>query len=341
MSTIKVANIQAPGAESPVAHLTADGDFVVGCMNGGSVAGMRNVLRNIRFQVWSRQDVIEVGNTYSSTFGADGWSTRPVSETGGTTTLAPSFIGSTPCMELTASGHTASTFIRQRVEDVRTLAGKKVSLSFQISCSNAFTAFPVLTQNFGEGSTRSEETFGSIEGEVIVSPGIERRVTWTFDVPSVEGFDIQNDSYLELCLRIEEPYTGKIRFISAQLESGDMATPLEDRPLSVDKKVCERFSQSYNLGELESTVSIPFKTGAATFQYPFIVPLATRMRTIPSVSTADAQCGIAAGAGDEVQVVAILAQPRTETLIAVGGVTGANNEGVIAFGGKLWIDAEL
>ena len=340
MSTIKVANIQAPGAERPAASLTADGDFILNCMNGGSVAGVRNVLRNIRFSVSSRPDLI-VGDNYSSTFIADGWSYSPKSETKGTTEASLSYYENRRCAYILSEDHEQGFVLKQRVEDATTFNGKTVSLSLELGCSNAFDLEPAIRVDLGSGSTDSNTLVLSDQGAQTISPGTIRRVWWTFTLPSTEGLNVQEDSYLEVTFSATKPYNGKLYLCGAQLERGDTATPLEDRPLSLDKKLCERFIQVYALGELDSVVSCPFKTGAVEFHYPVMIALPTHMRAIPSIHTEKAVCGVAAASGDALERIPVLARPRTEDLIAIGGYPGANAEGVMAFGGELLLDSEL
>ena len=195
----------------------------------------RNKLINGGFDVWQRGTPItnSAGGSY---FGADRWkgysgSTRTFTQD---TTSALS-IGFPNCVKAETGAAVASFY--NRIEDVRTLSGQTVTLSYYIKANVAHTpAAAFLKQSFGSGGSADVLTYLS-------SPSLTtswQRVVQTVALPSVEGKTIGASSYLEvypITLSASQTYY----ITGVQLEVGDTATPFEHRSIGQELALCQRY----------------------------------------------------------------------------------------------------
>ena len=264
----------------------AVGDYTFSAINGGPLAGLRNQLRNPLFSVFQRTSPVTVGTTYDSSFGADGWSVRGTSNTGGTTTLSAGFPGASimsTYMSQTNASHNNYFYLRQKIESVTTLAGQTATLTLQLQTSVTFSLDPDLSQYFGTGGSDSVG-ISSNEGAQEVATGGIRTLSWTFNIPSIAGktVDITNDS-LNLQINSTAAVNGTIQWISAQLESGPIATPFEHRPIGLELSLCQRYFYSFSFSTQNDFIyctQYRSDNRGATVQFP------VTMRTSPTVDSA-------------------------------------------------------
>lgn len=220
--------------------------FRFGDDNSGQLAGFRNKLINGGMQVTQRGITT---TTAGGTFTADRW------RQSGNASGAFSVSVSATSQNLSALGYmdrpnvlswtqssAASTqmSLEQRIEDVRTLAGKRVTLSFYaILFSGNFSAASVrLSQVFGSGgSTPVNLTPQNISGLT----GSYQKFSFTFDVPSVSGKTIGTDSYLGFEFLFPTTGTWDFAITGVQLEEGSIATPFEQRPIGLELALCQRY----------------------------------------------------------------------------------------------------
>ena len=111
-----------------VPNLISEGDVQTTSLNGGPLAGLRNLLVNGDFRIWQRgSTATAVGGT--NTYQADRWECRGIS--GGSATQEINLTTNTPKHRLIATGVTAGVYLRQKIEaqNIRKLAGKQVTFS--------------------------------------------------------------------------------------------------------------------------------------------------------------------------------------------------------------------
>ena len=195
----------------------------------------RNMVINGGFDVWQRgtPTTSASGGSY---FSADRWkgyagSTRTFTRDE-TSALS---IGFKNCIK--AEVGTANASFYQRIEDVRTLAGKTVTLSYYIKADTAHTPTATyLTQHFGSGG--SSDVNVNLPAPTITTDW--QRVEQTVTLPSVEGKTIGTSSYL-----LVYPFTmtaSRTYYITGvQLEVGSSATPFEHRSISDELQRCQRY----------------------------------------------------------------------------------------------------
>jgi hypothetical protein len=240
------------------------GNLTVPSLNGGPLAGLRNVLINGDFRIWQR------GTSFTSGgYTADRWLT---SGSGGSTRTVSQYdaIETTGMQVVFASGGNANsrTIIQQKIEDVRTFAGQEVTLSFEARSTNITQISTDVQQFFGSGGSPSATTtFGGKK-----HTGIEnswKKFSATFTVPSVDGKTIGTTNALD-CLQVNffleagsdfngrtdslGTQSGNIILRNVQLEPGPVATPFEHRPIGTELALCQRYYEtSANVVFLQKT----------------------------------------------------------------------------------------
>ena len=185
--------------------------------------------------------------------------------------------------------------IYQKIENVRTLAGQTVTLSFWIKASASTTGpYFQLVQYFGTGGSPSA-TWYSTAINISVTTSWQR-VSYTVTLPSLAGSTVgtNNDSCLQAILNLPNSGTLSIDTWGWQLESGSVATPFTTATGTVQGELaaCQRYwSQSYDPGVAAGTVtytnneeywySVAYSTpgdGRRSVNYP------VTMRTAPTTT---------------------------------------------------------
>lgn len=146
------------------------------------------------------------------------------------------------------------TLKAQRIEDVRTLSGKKAVLSFYAKADSAKNIAIELTQVFGTGGSPSSEVSG------IGSQKVALTTQWTkfevvINIPSITGKTLGTnaDHHLQLVFWFEAgssfdsrteslgQQSGTFDIAQVQLEEGEVATSFEQRSYQEELVLCERY----------------------------------------------------------------------------------------------------
>jgi hypothetical protein len=197
-----------------------------------------------------------------------------------------------------ASSSTVKPVMRQRIEDVRILAGETVTFSFYARLNMPVTVgldqFQLeLTQNFGTGGIgpSSPVSYTSPTFEITQSFGTWERYQFTTTLGAIglKIFGTNDDSYLEAALILGDGGEAFTLYLAGiQLEVGSAATSLESIPFEVELARCQRYYEhSYSYGIEAGTVT---DDGAGICQESGTVPyaLAARYRAekafVPSVT---------------------------------------------------------
>jgi len=258
------------------------------------VAG-KNKIINGDFRVWQR------GNSFSLstgvvTFGPDRWFwVMP----GGTTVSRQAFTpGSAPVpghegqfyvnTTLTANGQNYE--MGQKVEDVRTFAGQRVTLSFWArSTAGAQPLGYALFQNFGTGGSPSSMAQATeITGSGPYTPSSSwQRYSYTFDLPSISGKTIgtNNDSYLLVRpMQFTNTTTNtSVDIWGVQLEAGSIATPFTTATGTIQGELaaCQRYYIRYTGGATNAIIG-GFGGWITTTIFRPVLQLPVQMRIAPS-----------------------------------------------------------
>jgi hypothetical protein len=176
-------------------------------------------------------------------------------------------------------GSTTSTWgFRQNIEDVRTLAGQTVTLSFWIkaSAANATTSIEI-AQVFGSGGSGTVTT--TLTGPSITTSW--QRFSVTFTMPSVSGKTIGTSSYVSIT-----PYSATSIASSLvvdtwgwQLEAGSTATVFQTATGTIQGELaaCQRYYYRATGGCSGQAIA------GSTTAFEGIIPLKVPMRVNPTV----------------------------------------------------------
>jgi hypothetical protein len=135
----------------------------------------------------------------------------------------------------------STTSLHQLIEDVTTVSGTSVTLSFYIKGSSAYTLEIGAYQNFGSGGSATVNTANLATVAVTTS---WTRVTATFTVPSISGKTVGTSSYLRIDIGTGTyyiPASNTTEITGIQLEVGETATPFEHRSYGDELARCQRY----------------------------------------------------------------------------------------------------
>ncbi|MBN7760269.1 hypothetical protein JYP52_03915 [Nitratireductor aquibiodomus] len=214
-------------------------------LNVDILSGFRNKIINGDFDVWQRGTSFNTpGN---GTYVADRW--LVAHDAPGTFTVsrnqnqAETLLGS-PNYYLSWNQTVSATAnyraLIQRIEDVRTLSGKSVTVTFTAYSSAPQTLSISLRQNFGSG--------GSAPGDLITKTvnvdGITKKFSMTFDLPSVNGKVFGANNNLELLIGMPLSGTFSVSVSRVSLVEGDAtaeADPFSPRHIQQELNLCQRY----------------------------------------------------------------------------------------------------
>jgi hypothetical protein len=190
---------------------------VVSTLGDSSIAG-KNYIGNGDFRSWSGGDASS-GFPDRWTIGAD----VPTTVTWTRQSFTPGTISGYEApyyldYVITASGAN-SAYLLQTIDDVRSLAGQTVTLSFWAKGSTSFSSQPLSLQTFGTGGST-----GVVTSYSPMTIGTTwQRYTQTFTVPSATGKTIGNGSYTTLHV-IRSGTSATVSVWGVQLELSTVAT---------------------------------------------------------------------------------------------------------------------
>jgi hypothetical protein len=202
-----------------------------------------NYIINGAMDNWQRGTSVTVSGGFQ--YGPDRWRSFPYAASSSTLNQ----VTFTPA-ELNAIGFgDARFYLRHRstsvqslishpIEDVRTLAGQTVAISFWAKASSNLSLTARLDQNFGGGGSAGA-TSSSVTSSVTTS---WQRFTGTTTVPSMAGKTIGTNSYLELIF-FSGTINQDIDLWGVQLEAGSIATPFKRHAPSLQGELaaCQRY----------------------------------------------------------------------------------------------------
>jgi len=298
--TVEVFSAVALAVADVYTQSQADARYPV--MSTTPVSGFRNVVMNGSFDIWQR------GTTFTSptggTYTADRWRGGGSGASAGTFTFARTALGPTelPLTEASLTYYVKHTQtvapsgihnIEQRIENVRTFAGKTVTLSFYARLNSG--TFPLtfeVIQSLGTGGSGSPATvtptIRNSSGTVVTTATSSwARYYATFTIPSLSGMTIGTAGNDYLSLLWNQPASGTWNFdiTGIQLEQGPVATPFEQIPIGAELALCQRYYYKIQPtvdGQWMSNVGV----GRTSTEVLIPVTLPVTMRATPTIFTA-------------------------------------------------------
>jgi hypothetical protein len=232
------------------------------------------------------------------------------------------------------------------IEDVRTFAGRTVTLSLWAKSAGTSAFYIDLIQEFGSG--------GSTATSVSAMPASTTSTSWqkftaTFNIPSIAGKTIGTNNYIYL--RIVQPFntTFTLDYWGVQLEAGSVATPFKRNAPSIQAELaaCQRYYQAPSLTPAALMIYGGSSSGgfSGNAYSHFVFPV--QMRTTPTITfyAHDGSAGqvtlyVASSAIKSTSVASIGAQPWGWTGNFSGTSWGTNaDSGLLSYGYKA--EAEL
>lgn len=261
---------------------------------GGGAFNYRNKIIDGRFDFWYEGTTSATSAYDSSTiwFNWHGYNTKTVTRQNLSLSDLPSievptakYFHRTVVTSAASSSEVAA--LVHRIENVKTLAGKKAVLSFYARADSSKSIRAVWVQKFG--ASGSSDTTGHTT--VQLSSGWAKYEV-QFDIASVVGKTIGTDGTdrLEILLvyDVGSIYTqlggslmqsGTFDIACVQLEEGSVATPFEELPIEISQSRVNRY---YNLISLGGDIAASYvTTNTATSQ---LLHLPQIMRIMPVVT---------------------------------------------------------
>jgi hypothetical protein len=256
--------------------------------NGAAAPLSPNYLINGAFDIWQRG----AGPFTANVYGADRWQfygtgtgTSHSATRQAFTPGSASVVGEEAqyyYRDVITSGSDANTqmLIVQKIEDVRTLAGKTVEFSFWAKAGSGTPKIGVeMYQNFGSGGSDAVSGIGQ---SVTLSTSWTR-YSFTINVPSISGKTIGTDSSLQAIIWFSSGsanatrsgsvglQSGTFDIWGAQVEVGSIATPFRRNANSIQGELaaCKRYLPSVNAGT--TLMGYAYTTNSSIFSVPFDV----------------------------------------------------------------------
>jgi hypothetical protein len=269
--------------------LVADSSASTGLRYQGNFAAGKNKIINGDFGIWQRGTSTNSASA-ASTFLADRWVSR-FDYSSGTASLSQQTFtpGTAPVagyegqyfLRLTMpSGASSYGSLGQKIEDVRTLAGQTVTVSFWAKSSSAQSASILLRQDFGTGGSASVDLTTNYSLTTAW-----QRFTWTTTLASITGKTIGTGSNLTLQPFIYGIYTSSstLDIWGVQVEAGNVATAFQTATGTIQGELaaCQRY---YWRSTAENSYSrfTEFNTANSATTMFLVLRNPVRMRVKPS-----------------------------------------------------------
>jgi len=178
--------------------------------------------------------------------------------------------------------------VQQRIEDVRSLAGRTVTISFKARSSvDDFRIGVELQQSYGTGGSTARDSIGAS----VVLDTLWRWHQVTVDVPGLAGKTLGPDSYLQLSFWLDAgtdfgarafaagQKSGSVQLVEVQIEEGDTATDFDRRPEALELLLCQRYYETVDVNRI---LGITYTANGDTRA---CIPFKVRKRVAPRVTS--------------------------------------------------------
>ena len=244
-----------------------------------NIVGFKNHIINGGFDVWQRGTSFIATTAFA--YMADRFRIKTTSGTcsviknpNGMPTKYTQSLSKTNYITI-SSNNNGEIEMSQPIEDVRTLAGKNVTVSFNAAIfqGSEKNINICIMQFFGTGGSAPVVTnIKTISVKANVGATAVDRYNATFNLPSIAGKTITSDSQLVLIVRIPNgSYSFDIGQV--QLEEGSVATPFENRPIGLELSLCQRYYEVLGAG-----------IGQAKDAYSMILHFSSSEKRVPATA---------------------------------------------------------
>ena len=198
-------------------------------------AGRKNLIINGGFDVWQRGTSLTAASSYL----ADRWvnGTSEAQSRQAFTVGQTEVDGNPTYYHRSGGGGSAYYGLDHKIENVGTLSGKEVTLSYWMKGSSAFTNAPYRGQNFGSGGSSGVEA--ALSTSSITTSWV--RYTHTFTFPSISGKTVGASSFSQLNVFRANIANIVVDIANVQLELGSVATDFEHRSYGEELALCQRY----------------------------------------------------------------------------------------------------
>jgi hypothetical protein len=237
------------------------------------VTSFKNKIINSEFDIWQRGTSFNTNGVYT----ADRWQ---LSFTGTSAAVTTSRVSFTPGNEISnyeseffirnavtgGTGTSALSVLTQKIEDVRTLAGQTITVSFWAKTASGTPSIGLdLYQEFGSGGSATVGGQGASKFQLSTS---WQRFTKTLTLASISGKTIGAGSLLATRFWFSSGsdynslndslgiQSNTFDIWGVQVEKGSIATEFEQRFIGDELRLCQRYyEKSYNLNTNPGTIT--------------------------------------------------------------------------------------
>jgi hypothetical protein len=255
----------------------------------GIESSFKNKIINGDFDIWQRGVSFSV-SAGSSDYTSDRW--IAASGTGGAVTASRQThtLGQTDVPDEPAyyyrfdqtTGTSSVSALTQRVESVRSLAGKTITWSFYAKVgSGTLSVTPRVTQYFGSGGSPSSSVDTDGSGLTITTSW--QKFTTTVTLPSISGKTLgtNDNDYLAIQLRFPSSTTFTFDISKVQVEEGTVGTKYEAINIQTQLDLCKRYYRKISLPSNYSLGGAGYAVNSTTIAYTISLDVA--MRSAPSI----------------------------------------------------------
>ncbi|QIG66003.1 putative glycosylase [Ochrobactrum phage vB_OspM_OC] len=324
------------------------GKVITGLSTGqynNSLSGFRNKIINPDFEITQRGGSFPFAiNTGAGSYTLDRWRYAGSNTFGNAVTISqlampsgyngiPGYVRYYARLNRTTTG-TGLTALQQRIEGVRTLAGKRSTLTFWVRGTNDKIIKTQIQQVFGTGTPTPSPV---VE---VVSAGISATLTSTFtrydvvfDMPSIDSASVYGaDDRVEVSFILYENQ-GNAQFDIAHvsLVEGDARNdpdPCAPRDLGTELDLCKRYYQRI---DVDGSVWLLGQTSIATSTRAYVLlDFEKEFRVRPSVAYIGGSASYFDGVSWQyttTQVVAIQGPMRVQFSVTVPAIQPPGNAG--------------
>ncbi len=293
-------------------QIVADSSTSTGLRYQGNFAAGKNKIINGDFRINQRNFT---STSSDAVYMFDRW--RTFTNVGGATYSAQTFTpGTAPvagyeainfsrCVTTGLSGTATYAVLAQLIEDVRTLAGQTVTVSFWAKAgSGTPSVSSEIILNYGSGGSSREPLAASVKKYAISTSWV--RYSFSFTMPSLSGKTIGTGSYVEFYIWFAAGSDFNSRTDSlglqnntfdiwgVQVEAGSVATAFQTATgtLQGELDACKRYTQNINYSlsgkSAYNTVANGSATGATSARITLYLPAPMRVAPTSVTFTASA-----------------------------------------------------
>ena len=179
-----------------------------------------------------------------------------------------------------AASQTAQ-YVKQRIEDVRQLAGQTATISFWAKCDAARSIGVSFDQNFGSGGSGTVSTSAGTASATTAW----QRFSYSVSIPSISGKTIGTSSFLEVIFTLPNA-SSTTDIWGVQLEQGSTATAFQTATGTIQGELaaCQRYFQVICDGALDSAMAVGIGHFYSSTQAEVPVRFPVQLRGTPSMT---------------------------------------------------------